>query len=323
MHFQIDRRRTRWAAGLLVIALAAAAPCRATEPSDDPLLESFETELESQAVGYPDPMERLNRGTLRVNDVLNKVLFDPVTRLYAWMIPEPGRRAFRRFLHNLAAPSVLVNDLLQGNPKDAGVTLSRMVINTTVGWGGFLDAAACMGLPPHEADFGQTMALARIPSGPYLILPLLGPTTVRDAFGDAVSLLFRPTTYFLAGAESLFYTTAYSTSAGLVTLEEHARSLRRLESGSLDYYAALRNAYWQNRTAQIEDARSERPLHTDAAYCHCPGGCPGKRNASDDAGGSDARGDAGGVDARGDAGEFDPGGDGAVQRTTQDGAEGR
>ncbi|HYC00993.1 MAG TPA: VacJ family lipoprotein [Candidatus Limnocylindrales bacterium] len=273
MRWQRDRRASLRAAFLLVLALVVPSPGVADETSGDPLLESFEAELETQAVAYPDPLENLNRRTQRLNAGLNEAIFDPMTRLYSWMIPEPGRKAIRRFLSNLAAPSTLINDLLQGRPRDAAVTAGRLVINTAVGWGGLIDAAACMGLPPHHSDFGQTLAIAGVRSGPYLILPMLGPTTVRDAFGDAVGLLFRPTTYFLAGAESLFYTTAYGTGTGLVTLEEHARSLRRLESGSLDYYAALRNAYYQNRTAQIATARTSRPLGTDEAYCHCPGGC--------------------------------------------------
>jgi phospholipid-binding lipoprotein MlaA len=240
---------------VLVCGLAAPATAFDSDDDADALLESFEEELDSRAQGYPDPFERVNRATLRMNVALDLVIFDPVTNLYTFVVPEPMRRSLRRFFANLASPAVLVNDIIQLRFADAEVTFARLLTNTTIGVGGLLDPAAAFGLHGHETDFGHTMALAGVPSGPYLIVPIVGPTTVRDITGDFVGILFRPMTYFLLGVDSIFYSTAFGTGTGLVVREEYAPSLRRLQEGSIDYYAALRNAWYQNRKAQIDARR--------------------------------------------------------------------
>src|SRR5262249_35827117 len=111
----------------------------------------------------------------------------------------------RRALHNLDAPVTFANDLFQLEPKDAAVTVARFVMNTTLGVAGLFDVAADWAhLPPHESDFGQTLALVGVPSGAYVVLPVLGPTDVRDGTGFAVDLLFRPTTYLLTPGGAVF-----------------------------------------------------------------------------------------------------------------------
>jgi phospholipid-binding lipoprotein MlaA len=226
-------------------------PSVATSCANDPFLAEFEAEL-AEPGAFPDPLEPLNRTTLQFNEIVDLLILDPVTHVYRFVVPDPGRRAIRRFMDNLNSPVVLLNDLLQCDWKDAGVTFSRFVVNTTVGIAGLFDPARDrLALERHESDFGQTLALAGLPSGPYLVLPVVGPTTARDGLGSIIGFLCRPTTYLLGPVDLLVYNSIYDGSAGLVTREKHADSVQILEDSSIDYYAALRGAYYQSRMAQI------------------------------------------------------------------------
>jgi len=210
-----------------------------------------DADLESTAPDLADPLQRLNRRTLRLNLGVNRWVIDPITRAYVFVVPAPARRSVRQALANLNSPSIFVNDTLQLRPHDAGVTMLRFVINTTAGVVGLFDVADAIGLEGHHADFGQTLALVGVPSGPYLILPVLGPTTARDGVGVLVDVLFEPTTYVLTPGAQLVFMSIRETSTGLSAWETQSDALRALEAASIDFYAALRNAYWQNRVAEI------------------------------------------------------------------------
>ena len=231
----------------------------------DPL---FDEDAETPPLGFPDPIEGVNRSVFRFNQTVDAWVIDPITRAYRFVVPAPGRRAIRRALVNLDSPVTFANDLLQLEPKDALVTASRFVINTTVGVAGLFDVASTLDLQGHQSDFGQTLALSGVPSGPYLIFPILGPTTARDGTGFLVDFLFRPTTYLITpggavflssfGAQSgqeILLTTLFEGSTelaqGITTREAAGEGLQALEASSLDFYTALRNAYYQNRTALI------------------------------------------------------------------------
>jgi phospholipid-binding lipoprotein MlaA len=234
---------------ILLCSLCWSAPLAASEAEDDALFAEYE--IEEGVVEPSDPIEKINRGTLWFNRGLDQWVFDPLTRAYRFIFPAIVRDSLGRFFLNLNSPSVLANDLLQRRWGNAGTTTGRFVINTTFGLAGFVDPAAAWGLPGHHADFGQTMALAGVSSGPYIMLPVLGPTTVRDGTGDLIGLFFRPTTYLLGPGDQLAYTIIQGGAAGLIARDRHAEGLRRLEESSIDFYAALRNAYAQNRHAQI------------------------------------------------------------------------
>jgi phospholipid-binding lipoprotein MlaA len=204
-----------------------------------------------------DPGEPVNRRMLGFNLLADRYFVDPLTRAYAFVVPNPARRAVRRFLLNLESPALFANDVLQLAPVDATVTLTRFAVNTTVGLAGLFDPAEKLGLERHHTDFGQTMALYGVPSGPYAVLPILGPTTVRDGSGYVVDFLFQPTTYVLPGITLVIYASIHQGSAGLAAREAHANQLHALEASSVDFYAALRSAYYQDRTAAIAE-RSDR-----------------------------------------------------------------
>ena len=235
-------------------ALADGGP-RPEAAIADPLADELDDELDRQPAGFPDPFERVNRGTLRVNQGIDRWFLDPVTRVYRFLVPDPARQALRRVLTNLNSPAVMVNDILQGEWKGAGTTVARFVLNSSVGVAGILDPAARLGVAGHSADFGQTLAIAGVGSGPFLVLPVLGPTTTRDGVGFLVDVFFRPATWVLGPADQLFYVTIAGSSEGLAARDAYADALELLHESSVDYYAALRNAYYQNRTAQIWSRR--------------------------------------------------------------------
>ena len=257
-------------AAILLLGIAAGVlgqpePARAASPAaeaPDPLFD------EDAAEEHPDPFESVNRGTFGFNRQFDRFVFEPITRFYRWAVPSPIRRGFRRALVNLDAPVTLVNDVLQLEPRDAAVTVTRFVVNSTAGVAGFMDIADWnLGIKGHESDFGQTLALAGVPTGPYLVLPILGPNNARDTAGYVVDFLFRPTTYLITpggqvilsgfvnpGGELLFtvfFEGSTELAEGLATREASGEALAALEASSIDYYAALRSAYSQNRTALV------------------------------------------------------------------------
>jgi phospholipid-binding lipoprotein MlaA len=188
---------------------------------------------------------------LGFNRGLDWILVDPLTRAYSWVMPDPGERAVRRFFDNLASPSVLVNDLLQLRGRRAAVTSARFLVNTTVGVVGLFDPAQRFGLADHHSDFGQTLWVYGVGSGPYLMLPLFGPSTARDGFGRLVDGALRPDTWLLGGAPLL----VLGVGDGLSLRAMHREALEELERSSVDYYAALRSVYWMDRQSVLRATR--------------------------------------------------------------------
>lgn len=237
-------------------------------PSDEEIELEF-ADAEDEAVdGFPDPLEPVNRYTLAFNQVIDRWLLNPITRVYQFAVPHPARISVRQFFANLDSPAILANDLLQREWHDGGVTTVRFAINTTVGIAGFFDPAAGWGWKRHHSDFGQTLALEGVPSGAYIVLPIFGPTTVRDGFGELVDILFRPVTFILGPADQIFYATIHGSGYGLAVRDEHAEDLAILEQSSVDYYAALRNAYFQTRKAEIWSRRGEHDSLSEIAQSY-------------------------------------------------------
>jgi len=262
------RRQIALLASLLAACLAASPAAHALaagSPEGDELgdahahlyaaeeLAGFATELE---VPEADPLEEMNRAVFGFNERVDRFVVDPVGRAYGWVVPDPAERAVLRFFANLNSPAILLNDILQLEAKRAGVTLSRFVINTTAGVGGLFDVADSVGLDAHHADFGQTMARAGLGSGPYLVIPMLGPSTARDAFGSAVDLLFRPHLYVLGPVQFLLV----GSGNGFVARESYIDELEALRDSSVDFYATMRNLYFQRRAEQLREVGVEVAL---------------------------------------------------------------
>lgn len=229
-----------------------AAVDDATTARDDEL----ELELDERPTSFPDPFESVNRRTLRLNQTVDRWVVEPVADAYGAAVPDLAKKSVRDFLANLESPAILVNDLLQGEMHNAAITVGRFAVNTLIGCAGFFDPASSLGLERHSSDFGQTLARTGVGSGPFLIVPLLGPTTVRDGLGTIVDIAMQPTIYLL-GPAPLLVASVQEGTVGLTLREKHGDDLKRLEQASLDYYAALRSAYYQDRMAEIAEPASD------------------------------------------------------------------
>lgn len=246
-------------AGAVPSGIGEGAP--AELPAPDPLYEDdwlLGDETEDPAVR--DPLEGLNRGTFRFNEAMRRFVFTPITRVYEFAVPDPGRRAIFRLFANLGEPVIFVNDVLQGAPSDAGMSGARFVINSTLGVAGLFDPAARFGLERHETDFGQTLAVYRLTSGPYFVVPLFGPATVRDALGTVVDAVLRPDTWLV----SLGPRMVLGAGTGLAIYEMEHERLEALRETSVDFYAALRGAYLLDRDAAV-DQRIDRVCGAEEA----------------------------------------------------------
>lgn len=194
-----------------------------------------------------DPLEGFNRAVFFVNDGLDSILIRPIAYVYGNLVPPFVKRLVSNFFGNLNEPVVFANDLLQLEFEDAGTVAARFLVNSTVGLAGLFDVASEIGLPPHEADFGQTLHAYGVGPGPYLVLPLLGPSNLRDSAGLAVDTLLNPFTWLLEREENL----TIAAGQGLVRREELLAALDALRESSVDYYAALRSLYYQDRAVTL------------------------------------------------------------------------
>ncbi len=239
--------------------------------SDAELEAEFDEEFDLEPASFPDPLEPVNRVTLGFNRGVDRWLLRPISNVYRFVVPQPARQSVIRFVTNLNSPVVFTNDMLQREWYDAGMTVGRFGINSTVGVLGLFDPAdAWWGLEGHVSDFGQTLALEGVPSGAYIVMPLLGPTTVRDGFGDIVDVLFSPLTFLVGPVDQIMLTSIYGTGSGLALWDAHADEIDMLEESSVDFYAALRNAYYQTRTSAIWDRRSDHSAITAVAMEYMP-----------------------------------------------------
>jgi phospholipid-binding lipoprotein MlaA len=225
------------------------------EPEPDPLFdEGFE---EFAGLGVHDPFESGNRLVFGFNQRVDRFVWDPVTRGYCFVVPAPARRALGRMFLNLNTPMYLVNNLLQVRFLDAAETLGAFVVNTTLGVGGLFDAGQWVGLSAQPADFGQTLALAGVGNGPYLMIPIVGPSTLRDGVGGVVDLFFHPVTYLIGIAPQLLWRGGVEVAEGVSKRAEADAKLKALEESSLDFYSVLRSAYVQTREHSIQEIRGD------------------------------------------------------------------
>lgn len=202
-----------------------------------------------------DPFEPVNRGVFWFNDKVDRYFLEPIAIGYDWIAPDFFQDRVSLFVANLRFPVDLVNNLLQGKPSEAGEETLRFLTNSTVGLGGLFDPATqWFELGEHNEDFGQTFAVWGLPAGPYLVIPFLGSSNVRDGLGQFPDS-------FGNGAVYLFNPEALIAYNALRIVNLRAQLLEQIEvarKASLDYYAFTRSAYWQLRESQIADGRPAR-----------------------------------------------------------------
>ena len=204
-----------------------------------------------------DPLEPLNRSIFQFNLVLDGLLLEPAARLYRIATPQFVRTGVSNFLANLRTPVVLANDLLQGEFERAELTLGRFMLNTILGVGGLVDVGGKVGMPErHYEDFGQTLAVYGVGSGPFLMLPLFGPSSGRDAVGRVVDLGLDPFSIMSmtdVGVASTEFSVARMGAETVSFREETLDEFDELKRTSIDLYAALRTLYGQFRANEIRN----------------------------------------------------------------------
>ena len=196
-----------------------------------------------------DPFENANRAIHKFNDAVDRATLKPIAKGYKRITPEWFRRGVGNFFSNLQYPATIVNQLLQGKPGAAARDTGRLLMNTVLGLGGVLDPATSVGLDKNDEDLGQTLGVWGVPSGPYVVMPFLGPTTVRDAPSTVAETFLDPLTYADVQWEVMWGLRAVDivdSRAQLLTLEP-------LLERTFDPYAFVRNAFLQRREYHVRD----------------------------------------------------------------------
>jgi phospholipid-binding lipoprotein MlaA len=203
-----------------------------------------------------DPWEPVNRATFEVNETLDRALLKPVAEGYRFVLPSEVRTGVRNFFANLNDPWIAVNQLLQGKVEEALSDVWRFIVNSTFGIGGIFDIASDMQMPKHNEDFGQTMAVWGLPFGPYLVLPVLGPSSGRDGIGAFVGA-YAYVPWFGPEWFDFNHRVTWRTSLTSLDFIQVRASLldatTALDQAALDRYAFVRNAYFQRRRNLIYD----------------------------------------------------------------------
>ena len=202
-----------------------------------------------------DPWEKFNRQTFKVYLFFDDYFLVPVARGYRAVTTKKSRKGVRNFLANIQSANILFNDLLQGEFKRAGQTTSRFLINSTVGFVGFGDPATKLGIPGHSEDFGQTLAVWGADSGPFLFLPVFGPSTIRDGVGLGVDFAADPLLWMRSDAAAYARYSRFGMTA-ISRREPLIEPLEDIERTSLDYYASFRSFYLQARKREIANGRT-------------------------------------------------------------------
>ena len=237
----------------LILASIGLAGCATRPPASDPdaLAEYQQTN---------DPLEPTNRVFYAINNGIDTVLLRPAALAYRYVVPGAVRNGVHNVLANIGLPVQFANDALEGKPRRAGDTTMRFLINTTAGGLGIFDVATQWGYPDHNADFGMTLALWGVPEGPFLFLPVLGPSDPRDAGGFGADIALDPFTWVGTGPNLPGWSAFKYSRQGVNALDARERvldSLDQIKKTALDPYATFRSLYRQHRRAQIEDSRND------------------------------------------------------------------
>jgi phospholipid-binding lipoprotein MlaA len=242
----VDGGRRQWFSahrvGLVaVLAILALGGCADVPPADDPDALAAYNEAN-------DPAEPFNREVFGFNMGVDSYVIKPVATVYRDYLPDPVRDSVEDFLDNLKAPVTFINDVLQLQPERAGITFGRFVANSILGFGGLFDVAT--NAPGHSEDFGQTLGYWGVKDGPYIMLPLLGPSSIRDGIGLAVDTVSDPITIVVNSTPISF---ARTFIRGIDTRSRNITVLEEIERTSIDYYAAIRSLYRQRREDEIRN----------------------------------------------------------------------
>jgi phospholipid-binding lipoprotein MlaA len=249
---------------------AASASGYLDKLADDPLAEDSDELTDDPFAEYDeieepnDPLEVPNRIIFAFNQALDFAIFRPAAGIYREVVPRPARDSLRNFLRNLRAPVVLANDLLQGDLDRARTTARRFAINSTAGILGLFDVADGMGYAYHDEDFGQTLGVHGAGEGFYIVLPLFGPSNVRDTTGLVVDHFLDPWTYVADEYGKEEWNVARAALTGLDLRSRNIETLDEIERDAIDFYARIRSLYSQHRENLINNGAVDSVLEPNA-----------------------------------------------------------
>jgi len=240
-------QRLRLVAPLFGLALIVSG-CATLPPESDP-------EARAEFFERNDPIEPLNRAVFAFNEAFDHLLFRPAAEAYRIFVPRPIRTGIGNVLDNLLVPRTAANQLLQGRPDDAAQSVVRFIINSTLGVFGIFDVASDMGIEPRFEDFGQTLAVwaGTTKGGPFLMLPILGPSTLRDTFALPFDVALDPWTWVGQGDQVRALRVGRTATQAVDAREQFIEAGDALRAQSLDFYAALRSIYLQRRERDIRN----------------------------------------------------------------------
>jgi phospholipid-binding lipoprotein MlaA len=241
---------------LLLVCAALLTSCATLRPNDQSM---------DQNLDLVDPNEKTNRKFYNFTDAVDRNILAPVADVYIKYVPNPMQRSIGNFYDNLAYPNVILNDFLQGKVRQGLQDSLRFVINSTIGGGGLFDMAAPMGLPQHDEDFGQTLGVWGVKTGSYLFVPLIGPSSYRDAPGIPISMFSN--VLFYAGSVASIAITGPVAILGVI--EKRARlsgPMRVRDEASLDPYLFVREGFLQQRKHLIYDGVPPPESYDDSLY---------------------------------------------------------
>ena len=234
----------RWLMLAVFVGFVPMLAACATKPTNPDDLQAYNE--------ANDPFEPANREFFKINTAIENVVLRPLAQGYRAVAPQKlVRDPIHRFLLNLDSPIILGNDILEAKPKRAAATFWRFVVNSTAGIGGLFDVAAYTGVKHHDADFGETLAVWGAPPGPFLELPVYGPSNPRDGIGVGVDVAMDPITWIPNGHG---VNAARWTRYGVTAVDTYERAMDELDvinKTSLDPYATIRSLYRQNRESTI------------------------------------------------------------------------
>lgn len=247
---------------LLIALIGLGLGACATPPADPIARAQFEADN--------DPLRPLNEAVFEFNMAVDKAVLRPVASGYRTVLPDGVRDSIRNFLRHLKTPVNMANSLLQGDIEGAGTHFGRFAFNTLAGFGGLFDAAGAAGVTYREEDFGQTLAVWGVPEGPYVMLPILGPSTVRDTGGLVGDYFMDPMTYWADNSDDWIIENNKLVRGVTEAVDGRARNmdeLRRLEQESGEnFYARIRSIYRQQRDAAVRNnAQTDVPVVRDGA----------------------------------------------------------
>jgi phospholipid-binding lipoprotein MlaA len=213
------------------------------------------------AEDFNDPFENTNRAIFRFNEKVDAAVIAPVARAYRDTLPDGIRESVHNFFNNLGEPLIFANDMLQGDPGRALDTAARFAVNSTIGVGGLVDIAGNAGLPYRDNDLGITFAVWGVGEGPYLVIPVLGPSNPRDLAGNVIEGYGDPWDTVASDNGYIWIPFVRALASGIDTRSRYLDALKDLKRTSLDYYAAIRSLYRQRRAALARHQHENLPAN--------------------------------------------------------------